>query len=898
MNAFGASLLWGALQVTLFSLAGMSLYLVVRRLGPAAGSLAAAAFLFTTLGVSALTLSPWPRWFTLAPGEQTASDAASTVQPVAEAPEHASSSEAAVAAPADLGDRKTISNVEVAGAAWSAFWRQLKHPVETPASSSRLVRWPTLVGLIFVVGVSAALLRLVLGLLAVRRLRKESLAIADESLRSLTAQICRQLKCRHKIEVRESLRLAAPATIGWRRPLVLLPVFWREWTPSEQRVVLAHEIAHVGRGDYIAALLAQFSVAMHFYHPIVHWLARRLRLEQELAADALGAEAVGGREAYLITLAQMALRQDDRAIAWAARPFLPGRGAFLRRIDMLRNPRQFRPAAMSRGRQVAIVALIGSVGLLFAGLRGPAGESLAQGPAKPAKAEGAAEIDWSYIPASAAAVAVIRPADVLARPEMQPLLKLLNEQAGVSKNLGLNVEDIAEIKLALPNFPAPGGPPPSPIVVMRTKQAHDWKSFGDKSLGNGEQVNVGGKSYFKSANSPRPSAYFLPDDRTIVLAPEAQVQRVLITGKAASGKPDWAAEWPAGEAVAMVNMSLLNAAIGPALKQPPPEAAVLGSFSPLWEQTERVYVSAKISEGLQLQMLAQCRTPEQAQQVGNTLEAGVTLAKNMLSQLANQLASAPQPPPQAGAILALSDLGTEILKRAELKTEATVVRLQSQTELDVADTAVSVLAPAVLAARGAAQRAQSMNNMKQIMLAMHNYADVNKHFPAAVVIGPDGKTPHSWRIELLPYLDRAALYQQYKMDEPWDSENNKKVLEQIPVVFRHAQADPKSKFSSYFLLTGDTTIFPGMKPTAIPEITDGTSNTIAVVEAQRPIPWTKPEDIPYDPAKPLPKLGGYEPNTFSAAFADGSVRAIQNNVDQNILRALISRAGGEVISSF
>ncbi len=63
MNAMAPLLLWSAVQVTLFTAAGMLLYLFVRRLGPAAGALAASALLLTTIGISASAISPWPHWF-------------------------------------------------------------------------------------------------------------------------------------------------------------------------------------------------------------------------------------------------------------------------------------------------------------------------------------------------------------------------------------------------------------------------------------------------------------------------------------------------------------------------------------------------------------------------------------------------------------------------------------------------------------------------------------------------------------------------------------------------------------------------------------------------------------------------------------------------------------------
>jgi hypothetical protein len=246
-------------------------------------------------------------------------------------------------------------------------------------------------------------------------------------------------------------------------------------------------------------------------------------------------------------------------------------------------------------------------------------------------------------------------------------------------------------------------------------------------------------------------------------------------------------------------------------------------------------------------------------------------------------------------MLILTDMGAALLKNEVTKLDGNSVRFETRVDADVADTAVAVLSPAILSARSAARRTQSQNNLRQIMLAMHNYYDVNKHFPAAVVIGPDGKTPHSWRVELLPYLGQQALYQQYKMDEPWDSENNKKVLAQTPIVFCHAGDDPAKGYASYFAITGETTIFSGTQGIEFKDIPDGTSNTIAVVEAQRPIPWTKPEDIAYDPAKPLPKFGGHEAGVFSAALCDGSVRSVSQNVDEKLLRAMFTRAGGELV---
>jgi hypothetical protein len=191
---------------------------------------------------------------------------------------------------------------------------------------------------------------------------------------------------------------------------------------------------------------------------------------------------------------------------------------------------------------------------------------------------------------------------------------------------------------------------------------------------------------------------------------------------------------------------------------------------------------------------------------------------------------------------------------------------------------------------------QSQRNLKLVSIAMHNYHDVHRHFPAAVVMGPDGKTPHSWRVELLPFLDEKQLYDQYRLNEPWDSPHNKVILRNMPDVFRSPFADEKSTNSSYYALVGKGTVFEGSKGIRIREITDGTSSTLMFVEARRDIPWTKPADIPFDPHKPVPQLGGFVKGHFAAACADGACRIFHfEDFKGDELKWAIMRNDGNVL---
>jgi RNA polymerase sigma factor (sigma-70 family) len=200
--------------------------------------------------------------------------------------------------------------------------------------------------------------------------------------------------------------------------------------------------------------------------------------------------------------------------------------------------------------------------------------------------------------------------------------------------------------------------------------------------------------------------------------------------------------------------------------------------------------------------------------------------------------------------------------------------------------------------REAAARTMSANNLKQIGVAFHNYHDANNAFPAYAIYDKSGKTPLlSWRVALLPYLDQDALYQEFKLDEPWNSTHNKKLLGRMPKVFE-IPSDGKKKegLTHYQVFTGPGTLFMGNTKIRLTDITDGTSNTLLVLEAKDPVAWTKPADLtlPKDKDK-IPAVGGHFSNGFNILLCDGSVRFLPLNPSPKLLRAIVTPAGGEVI---
>ncbi len=216
--------------------------------------------------------------------------------------------------------------------------------------------------------------------------------------------------------------------------------------------------------------------------------------------------------------------------------------------------------------------------------------------------------------------------------------------------------------------------------------------------------------------------------------------------------------------------------------------------------------------------------------------------------------------------------------------------------------AVALLLPAVQAAREAAQRAQCTNNLKQIGLAMHNYHDANGGFPRPAITDKDGKPLLSWRVAILPYIEEAGLYNKFKLDEPWDSPHNKALIKEMPRTYvcpsRPAAAPG---LTTYQVFAGPGALFEPGKSIGIADITDGTSFTIMLVEAAKPVPWTKPDDLEFDPAAAADAslFGAFSnhPGGFNALFADGSVRFIKRTINPAVFKAMITRASGEVIQA-
>jgi prepilin-type processing-associated H-X9-DG protein len=301
-----------------------------------------------------------------------------------------------------------------------------------------------------------------------------------------------------------------------------------------------------------------------------------------------------------------------------------------------------------------------------------------------------------------------------------------------------------------------------------------------------------------------------------------------------------------------------------------------GSIAPFSEGLKWAVATVRARPTAEFRMLAQAADAKSAEQMHATIN--------------RVLDAIPKQVPPGSAPEALTQMLARF--RPDLKGDQLVLQVD-------AEKAMTLIAEPVNAARQAARRAQGTNNLKQVGLALHNYHDVHGSFPPAYLKTRDGKPGLSWRVAILPFIEQQALYDQFHLDEPWDSAHNKALIEKMPRIY----ADPQSAVAGegktvYLAPRGEATILRGAEGLKIQEITDGTSNTIMVAQGndESAVIWTKPDDWELGDMPTLDPLTGLYPNGFNALFADGSVKFLKDTLNLDIFRALLTRNGGEVIA--
>lgn len=556
---------------------------------------------------------------------------------------------------------------------------------------------------------------------------------------------------------------------------------------------------------------------------------------------------------------------------------------------------------------VTVAVLVAVVGLFP-----PPPVPLPGATAQPAAA--ALPFDLALVPADALGFVHFRAAELWKHDLLTPFRETF-EKAGPKVLAALNeqlvprpssLDRITVFVLANPENPRAE---PVPFVVVRFREPQDPEAIVKVHLPGAEKDTIDGHTVYAAG----PIGLTFPDKQHLVLGIAPTLPWLLNrdrpkTGPLAAALKLAAAGKPVVLSVAVSRLPLFT---------DHEREAIPADLRPLLK-TEHLTAYVELGRELTIQVQAGYEDVATARAAQKALRALAEQLRPALREARDQFErqlldrKGPRPldewPEVIGLALAigaanrfdelLTDPEKLVKQDGNLLTASLSIPLEGFTTfVPTAATLAGFLIPAVQKVREAATRLKSLNNLKQLALAIHIYHDAHGHLPHDIV-DKNGKPLLSWRVQILPYLDQEGLYRQFKLDEPWDSPNNLRASQQVLDVFLspRAPAPARPGLTHYQVFVGPGTLFERGKRVRFTDVTDGLSNTLLLIETAEAVEWARPGGLPFDPDRPLPKFSGAGgDDVISISLADGSVHTIRLSGAEKLLKALITRNGGEPV---
>jgi len=508
-------------------------------------------------------------------------------------------------------------------------------------------------------------------------------------------------------------------------------------------------------------------------------------------------------------------------------------------------------------------------------------------------------IPVAFVPAEALLAIAIDPQQMAKSAKLPPgefvrFQNLLKSESGIDLGQVEQVLTVGGLGKKLPSFFYGS--------ILRYSQPIPREQVMQTMAPNWEEASEGDKKYQKRKDGAGLCLHFA-DDKTLVVADEETIKRMLSVAADADSpliqtlrKSD-----DASAVLTVLEIVPLRPLVGfftsfsklpPPFDQPPlSDLKNLAKY--LTEATMKIEVEPKLSISVKLD----AENEEAAKSTDTLIADCLAHASKMLNGTEEEEASEGNeeeaaPNPLRDVLIQQFEGIVSELKRSQ---EDDVVNLVVSGR--TLDRNVKLLSPLAFgsyleawekdrAARGAA-------NIARVASAFDAYLAAKGTYPAPANLDASGKPLLSWRVHLLPMLGEQALYEEFHLDEPWDSQHNKQLLARIPAVYRPVR-QPATGKTQLLLPTGKGTVFSGPEAPKADSVTDDKSQTIVVfdVEEARATEWTKPSDLELDPANPVAGLRRHMSLPLTVIYADGSVGVFDFVKHENDLRALLSPAGG------
>jgi hypothetical protein len=506
---------------------------------------------------------------------------------------------------------------------------------------------------------------------------------------------------------------------------------------------------------------------------------------------------------------------------------------------------------------------------------------------------GKKSLNTELIPQNAFAAAVMFPKQIAEDPKFELLPREIITAWGL-KEFGFDPMLIKQITFVAKRMDALNGPPEWGAVL----HFEEMQGLTGKMVDQLERKQVGNRALFSGAAQGLPS-FLVYDESTMLVGDESFFVDMIAANNKGRVVSLLKRRSVSGEVVAVVDIE----SVRPMLQQAsmmipgmmPPAITKLRNIPDLVQAIE---IGIAANKRIETSIVIHTADDDSAEQAAKIMTEALAFGTDMgIGAVAAQMDF--NDPVQEALVEYVQRVSEDYNAKLSPSVSGNRMSLKLDQELTVVPVMIGMLLPAVQQVRTAARRTSSMNNSRQHALAMLNYQSAYGKFPAQANYDKNGKPLLSWRVHVLPFMEQQALYDQFHLDEPWDSPHNRKLIGKMPMIYASPGVilRPGEGKTVFLGVAGEGRMF-GKEGKDFSDITDGSSNTVLAVEvnAEQAVVWSRPVDYEPDSRNPLAGLGGVYPGGFNASKADGSVQFISNGIDPETWLKLLTIAGGEVSS--
>ncbi len=525
-------------------------------------------------------------------------------------------------------------------------------------------------------------------------------------------------------------------------------------------------------------------------------------------------------------------------------------------------------------------------------------ETLAQDRGKSLENEMVRSVGNEFIPTDAIAVAVINVFDIVTEPEcgMYPIEIM---EAWCLQNTGISAQMIDTVKVVA----ALGPDGPKVAAVVRLQQAFDPSKLNPDLVPTDDPIHVDGHACFP-VNAHLPMLLHQLDPTTIVVATANYLDAVLRAGEedrvlgSLAELADGILAF--GKVSCLATMEPIRPLVAEFLQSEASEIQAFSDSEQITELLDAIAIQLDLTSGKTAYSLNLIAVDDDS---AKKLDV---IYRNAVSEMVCKIVMPDMEVEEEDPVIIASKHYMERMAERIVKHLAPE---RSGHHLDISGTLpenmtsmsgslTGILVSSLQAKRGTSHRATPLNHGQSIVIAFHNHHDVYQFLPGNI-LGKDGEPLLSWRVAILPFVEEYELYERFHLDEPWNSEHNIKLVDEMPSVYRQPFRDLPAGKTVYQRPSGTQLIMHPGSQVRFQDILDGMSNTIILAEVMpdQAVDWSKPEDLKVDLTDPKKGLSANSRKKTLCIMADGAGLYLPSNIPAGTLKKLLTHASGETVDT-